>query len=64
MGMLWLAVIYAALRHPIKFVQGLFNAGGVAARSDRKKNQNRDAVAAFFGMTREELDELFREMGE
>jgi hypothetical protein len=54
MGILWLAVIYAALRHPITFLRG-FSDAGVSGR---------DATAAHLGMTRKELDELIEEMGE
>lgn len=62
MGTVWIAVVYAVLRHPIEFLRGLFAAWRTGSRSQRTKNQNRDALAAWWGITREELDEIFKEM--
>lgn len=65
MGTMWIAVIYAVLRHPIEFLRSLrstFQIWGSEPRSNRIKNGNRDALAEHFGMTREELDELMEGM--
>lgn len=58
----WIIIVYAAVRRPIGFLRSLFAHWRSEPRSNRLKNANRNALAEHFGMTREELDDLLREM--